>query len=158
MRLRHDEGGQALVFAALGNDGWESPSWGWPLTWVLFGVRAATRRSLPMLLPSRPRLITNTTTRPPRLKTAGQAAATANGITNGVGGATVTINAPPVYGPYAGGSGFIEAIVYDPSPTVFMGMLTKVKVLQRRRPGRLPALVPTLGAYGHWRNRAQTFR
>ena len=58
-------------------------------------------------------------------KAAGQAAATANGVTNGVGGATVTINTTPVYGPYAGQSGFIEAIVYDPSPTIFMSMLTK---------------------------------
>ncbi len=44
-------------------------------------------------------------------KTAGQAAAAANGVTNGSGGATVVINDPPASGPNAGTSGFFEAIV-----------------------------------------------
>ena len=126
MRLRHDEGGQALVFAALG------------MTVVVafmglaidVGLLLRARRNAQIaadaaaIAAALDYKYNNSTT---SAKTAGQAAATANGITNGVGGATVTINAPPVYGPYAGQSGFIEAIVYDPSPTVFMGMLTKVK-------------------------------
>jgi len=57
-------------------------------------------------------------------KAAGQAAATANGMTNGVGGVTVAINLPPSYGPYASSTGFAEAIVIDPSPTTFMHIFT----------------------------------
>jgi Flp pilus assembly protein TadG len=52
--------------------------------------------------------------------TQGRAAATQNGITNGVGGAAVTINIPPKYGPNTGSSGFVEAIVQSPTPTLFM--------------------------------------
>jgi hypothetical protein len=51
---------------------------------------------------------------------AGKAASTQNGITDGSGGASVTINTPPVYGPNAGASGVFEAIVTDPNPTIFM--------------------------------------
>ncbi len=54
--------------------------------------------------------------------TQGQAAAAVNGVTNGSGGAVVTINIPPVDGPEQGESGFIEAIVQDPTPTLFMTM------------------------------------
>jgi Flp pilus assembly protein TadG len=57
-------------------------------------------------------------------KTAGQAAAASNGVTNGTGGVVVTVNVPPVNGPYAGTAGFIEAIVTEPSPTIFMGLLS----------------------------------
>ncbi|HMG86102.1 MAG TPA: pilus assembly protein TadG-related protein [Terracidiphilus sp.] len=57
-------------------------------------------------------------------RTAGKAASSANGVTDGTGGATVSINIPPSVGPFAGESGFIEAIVVDPSPTIFMNMLT----------------------------------
>ncbi|MGA9585255.1 MAG: pilus assembly protein TadG-related protein, partial [Terracidiphilus sp.] len=56
---------------------------------------------------------------------AGQAAASANGVVNGTSGATVQINVPPKYGAYAGDSGFVEAVVVDPSPTIFMGVFTK---------------------------------
>ena len=56
---------------------------------------------------------------------AGQAAATANGVTNGTGGAVVTINCPPASGPNVGdGStckGFTEALVSEPAQTFFMG-------------------------------------
>lgn len=57
-------------------------------------------------------------------QTAGQAAATANGVQNGTGGASVAINIPPQNGPFTAQSGFIEARVIDPSPTVFMGVIT----------------------------------
>lgn len=53
---------------------------------------------------------------------AAQAAATANGVTNGTGGAVVTINSPPASGPNAGTTGYVEAIVTEPNPTVFMSM------------------------------------
>lgn len=58
-------------------------------------------------------------------QSAGQAAATANGVTNGSGGATVTINCPPASGPSIGDGitckGFAEALVEQPTQTFFMG-------------------------------------
>ena len=52
---------------------------------------------------------------------AGQAAATQNGFTNGVNGAVVTINNPPLYGAHAGAgnAAFVEAIVSQDQPTIF---------------------------------------
>ena len=55
---------------------------------------------------------------------AGQAAAAANGVTNGSGGAVVTINDPPLSGPNAGTAGFFEAIVSTPNPTFFVQAIT----------------------------------
>ncbi len=56
---------------------------------------------------------------------AGIAAASQNGITNGTGGAVVTVNVPPASGPNAGANGFIEALVTNPSTTFFMRMFNK---------------------------------
>lgn len=53
-------------------------------------------------------------------QTAGKAASALNGITDGVGGATVSISEPPADGPNAGSTGFVEAIVTQPNPTIFM--------------------------------------
>lgn len=54
------------------------------------------------------------------MSTAGLAAATQNGFTNGSGGATVNLYDPPTDGPYAGVSGYVEAVVSQNSPTWFM--------------------------------------
>ncbi len=54
--------------------------------------------------------------------TAGKNAATANGVTDGVNGATVTINEPPLHGPNIGETGFVEAIVSVPNNTFFMSL------------------------------------
>ncbi len=57
---------------------------------------------------------------------AAQSAASLNGFANGVNGATVTVNPSgttspsPLYGPYAGQSGYLEVIVTQSQPTVFM--------------------------------------
>lgn len=51
---------------------------------------------------------------------AAQAASAANGVTNGSGGAVVTVNTPPADGPNRGTNGFIEVVVSQPNPTVFM--------------------------------------
>src|SRR5665213_2390404 len=61
-------------------------------------------------------------------KAAAQVATTANGVTNGTNGAVVTINVPPVNGPYTGTTAFIEAIVSQPSTTVFMRMFNFTSV------------------------------
>ncbi len=58
--------------------------------------------------------------------TAAQAAAALNGLTDGSNGATVSVNPSgdatptPLYGAYAGQSGYLEVIVTQNTPTVFM--------------------------------------
>jgi hypothetical protein len=51
--------------------------------------------------------------------TAAQADAGLNGYTNGVNGATVTVNAPPLSGAHSGVSGYVEVIVARSQPTFF---------------------------------------
>jgi Flp pilus assembly protein TadG len=53
---------------------------------------------------------------------AGKAAAGSNGVTDGTGGAAVTISIPPADGPNAGSALFAESQVSKPSNTIFMGM------------------------------------
>ena len=50
-------------------------------------------------------------------------AAASNGFTDGVGGAQVIVNHPPSGGFYAGNDRFVEAIVKQPRPTIFMSIL-----------------------------------
>src|ERR1035438_2936889 len=66
-------------------------------------------------------------------KSTAQTAATANGVTNGTNGAVVTINVPPVNGPYTGITGYVEAIVSQPTNTFFMKIskITSVTVAAR---------------------------
>jgi Flp pilus assembly protein TadG len=54
--------------------------------------------------------------------TAARADAAQNGVTNGVGGATVAVNNPPSSGPHSGGvnTGYVEVIVSQSQPTFFM--------------------------------------
>lgn len=54
----------------------------------------------------------------PAITTAGQAAVQRNGFA----ASAVTMNDPPVFGTYAGRSGYIEAIVTQSSPTSFMNV------------------------------------
>ena len=72
---------------------------------------------------------------------AAKAAATQNGVTNGTGGATVTINLPASSGPNAGSTGFVEAIVSTPNPTYFMNVFNRssVTVAARAVAGDPPA-------------------
>ena len=50
-----------------------------------------------------------------------------NGFTNGSNGVTVAVNAPPSSGPHKGGSnaGYVEVIVSQSQPTIFMKMLSR---------------------------------
>jgi len=50
-------------------------------------------------------------------------AAASNGFTNGASGTQVVINHPPSSGLYAGNDRFVEAIISQPRPTIFMGIL-----------------------------------
>jgi hypothetical protein len=54
---------------------------------------------------------------------AAQAAAVQNGFTDGTNGAAVTVNPPPLYGPHAHQAGYVEVIVSQVQPALFMGML-----------------------------------
>ena len=49
-------------------------------------------------------------------------AAGENGVTNGVDGANVITNAPPVIGPATGRAGFAEVVVAKPTGTIFMSV------------------------------------
>jgi len=86
-------------------------------------------------------------------QTAGQGASTSNGFTNGSGGATVTINVPPVYGPEAGVSGYAEAIVAQKDSTLLMSLLGPSSLTVGARAvagtaGPGPACIYTLGSSG----------
>lgn len=86
-------------------------------------------------------------------KAAGQAAATANGFTNGSNGVTVTINPPPVNGPEAGVAGYVEAIVTQSNQSIFMGIMGPKTVTVGARAvagtsGPGPACIYTLGSSG----------
>ena len=53
---------------------------------------------------------------------AAQAAAVQNGFTNGSGGATITVNTPPAFGPHASVTGYVEVIASKSQSTIFMGL------------------------------------
>lgn len=56
---------------------------------------------------------------------AARADAASNGVTHGVGGATVVVNVPPLQGPHAGDPAFVEAVASQPQPTFFLGVLNR---------------------------------
>ena len=55
--------------------------------------------------------------------TFGRLDAARNGFTHGTDAVTVSVNSPPSAGFYAGNSGFVEVIVSQPRPTLFMNEL-----------------------------------
>ena len=57
------------------------------------------------------------------VKSAARTEVTSNGFTNGVDGATVTVNNPAVYGRYAGVTGAVEVIVTQSNTPFFMQVL-----------------------------------
>jgi hypothetical protein len=129
MRMRQDEDGQTLVLVAL----CMTMVLGFMALAIDVGSTFRSRRNAQIAADAAAiaaaldyKYNASTT----KAQAAGQAAATANGVTNGVGGATVSINIPPKNGPFAGQSGFIEAMVSEPSPTVFMGVLTRTHSLE----------------------------
>lgn len=86
-------------------------------------------------------------------KSAGQAAATANGFTNGSNGVSVVINPPPLSGPESGVTGYAEAIVTQSNSTLFMGFYGPKSVTVGARAvagtsGPGPACIYTLGSSG----------
>ena len=55
--------------------------------------------------------------------THGRADAARNGFTHGTDGVTVSVNSPPSTGAFTGNSGYVEVVVSQPSPTLFMNAL-----------------------------------
>ena len=85
-------------------------------------------------------------------KSAGQAAATANGFTNGSNGVVVTVNVPPTSGPDQQ-TGYAEAIVTQSNQTILMGILGPKTVTVGARAvagtsGPGSACIYTLGSTG----------
>jgi len=58
-----------------------------------------------------------------QIQTAALSGAASDGFSNGANDTQVTINHPPNSGYYAGNPGFVEAIISQPRPTLFMGIL-----------------------------------
>ncbi len=61
-------------------------------------------------------------------QSAAQAATAQNGVTNGSGGATVTVNNPPTNGPYTGLANYVEVIVTEPQSVFFMRIFNRSSV------------------------------
>ena len=57
------------------------------------------------------------------IRTAAWAGSAADGFPHGVGGTVITVNHPPASGYYAGKNGYVEAIISQRRPTIFMGIL-----------------------------------
>ena len=53
----------------------------------------------------------------------GKNAAESNGFKDNVDGAHVTISHPPLSGPFTGNNDFVEAVISQPRPTIFMAIL-----------------------------------
>lgn len=75
-----------------------------------------------------------------------------NGVTDGVNGATVTVNSPPKTGPHTGNSGYVEVITSKNQTTFFMSVLNKgsMTVQGRAVAGHSPSrnCIYTLGTSG----------
>jgi hypothetical protein len=59
---------------------------------------------------------------------AAKAASAQNGFTDGSGGVTVTVNPKPLYGPHAGLDGYVEVIISENKPTLFMNFFGKTSM------------------------------
>jgi hypothetical protein len=77
--------------------------------------------------------------------TAGQAASSQNGVTNGVNGAVVAINPGPLSGPFAGNPNYVEAIVTQTQPTFFANVFNVGSMDVSAR--AVATLVPAHGIY-----------
>src|SRR5881296_1663216 len=58
-----------------------------------------------------------------KIASAAQAAATTDGFTNGTDGTEVAVHSPPLSGQYAGNPSYVEAIIAQTRPSLFMGVL-----------------------------------
>lgn len=89
---------------------------------------------------------------PANITSVGQAAASSNGMTDGSNGATVTINNGPKFGPHVNDASYVEAIVSQVQPTIFMNLFGKTSMTVASRAvaaqGTTKSCVITLGQTG----------
>jgi hypothetical protein len=122
MRIRNDESGQTIVLVALSM----TVLIGFLALATDVGVLFRARRNLQTaadgaaMAAALDYLYNGSVT---SAQAAGQAAATANGVTNGAGGAVVTVGSP-TSGPNTGKTGYFEAIITQPNGTSFMGLIS----------------------------------
>ena len=87
-----------------------------------------------------------------KIASAAQAAATTDGFTNGTDGTEVAVHSPPLSGQYAGNPSYVEAIIAQTRPSLFMGVLgfQSAKVSARAVAGMQdsPSCIYALGATG----------
>lgn len=126
MNALRDESGQALIFVALGLTG----ILGFVALATDVGVLLHTKRNLQIAADSAAiagASELNYSSKGTDVTAAAQTAATQNGVTDGSNGATVTVNPTytPAFGPNAGKTGFVEVIVSQSQPTVFMKLFSR---------------------------------
>ncbi len=88
------------------------------------------------------------------IRSAATNGAATNGFTDGSSSAQVTVNHPPASGFYAGNAAFVETIISQPRPTIFMGLLgfqsatvsTRAVAGSQDSPNCIYALNPTISA------------
>src|ERR1035437_6746607 len=123
MRIWKDENGQVLVFVALSM----TILLGFTALAVDIGTLFRAKRNLQIAADAgavAAALDYYYTASKSSAVAAGKAAVTSNGVTNGTGGAVVTVNSPPASGPNAASAGFFEVLVSQPNPTAFMRVIT----------------------------------
>ena len=57
---------------------------------------------------------------------AARQASSTNGVTNGSNGTVVAVHTPPSQGPNTGSGGFVEVVVTQPNPTIFMSTFSRL--------------------------------
>jgi Flp pilus assembly protein TadG len=117
-RIRQDQSGQMLIMAALGM----AALMGFMALAVDVGLDFRSKRNMQIAADSAAvagALDYKYNASVSSAQSAGQQAATANGVTNGSNGAVVTINIPPASGPNSGSTGFVEAIVSTQNSSFF---------------------------------------
>lgn len=117
MRFKHSESGQTLIMSAL--------SLSLLLGFVAFAVDLGLlwRDKRTMQTAADAGAVNGAAEMPAGDWDAGaKAGAALNGVTNGVNGATVTVNNPPLHGAYAGKANYVEVIASRSEGTVFMGL------------------------------------
>jgi hypothetical protein len=135
MKRLRDESGQALVIAALS------------MTCLLGFVALATdvgimlrEKRLAQIAADSAAIAGASEIKFSDVSTAAQAAAAQNGFTNGSGGATVVVNNGPSIGLHANNTNYVEVIVSQSQPTIFMWMFGRSAMTINTR------AVATLGA------------
>jgi len=123
MKMLHDESGQTLILAALSM----ALLLGFVALAVDVGLLFHARRVMQTAADSGA-IAGAEEVNYGDVTAAAQADAARNGVTNGTKGATVTVNRPPLSGPHAGSSSYVEVIVSQSQSTYFMNVFGRSAV------------------------------